>query len=61
MLIGSARVSTADGSQSLAVQRDARQAAVVDAGHVYHDVASGVRDDRPGLDRCLLGAANRDL
>ena len=25
----------------------------VDAGHVYHDCASGVRDDRPGLDSCL--------
>ena len=59
MLIGDARVSTADGSPSLAVQRDARQAAGVDAGHV--DVASGVRDARPGLDRCLLGAATLDL
>ena len=48
MLIGYARVSKADGSQSLDLQRDALQAAGVDAGHVYHDVASGVRDDRPG-------------
>ena len=46
MLIGYARVSKADGSQSLDLQRDALQAAGVDAGHVYHDVASGVRDDR---------------
>ena len=46
-LIGYARVSKADGSQSLDLQRDALQAAGVDAGHVYHDVASGVRDDRP--------------
>ena len=23
------------------------------AGHVYHDVASDVRDDRPGLDSCV--------
>ena len=61
MLIGDARVSTADGSPSLAVQRDARQAAGVDAGHVDPDVASGVRDARPGLDRCLLGAATLDL
>ena len=77
MLIGYARVSKADGSQSLALQRDARQAAGVDAGRVYHDFASGVRDDRPGLDNCrpdpelglvfgrnivlLPGAANRDL
>ena len=50
MLIGYARVSKADGSQSLDLQRDALRAAGVDAVHVYHDVASGVRDDRPGLD-----------
>ena len=46
MLIGYARVSKADGSQSLDLQRDALQAASVDAVHVYHDFASGVRDDR---------------
>ena len=50
MLIGYARVSRADGSQSLDLQRDALQAAGVNAGYVYHDFASGVRDDRPGLD-----------
>ena len=53
MLIGNARVSKADGSQSLDLQRDALQAEGVDAGHVYHDCASGVRDDRPGLDSCV--------
>ena len=58
MLIGYARVSNADGSQSLAVPRDALQAAGVDAGHVYHDVASGVRDDRPGLDSEMVAAAS---
>ena len=41
MLIGYARVSKADGSQPLELQRDALQAAGVDAGHVCHDVASG--------------------
>ena len=46
-LIGYARVSKADGSQSLDLQRDALRAEGVDAGNVYHDVASGVRDDRP--------------
>ena len=34
--IGYARVSKADGSQSLDLQRDALQAAGVDVGHVYH-------------------------
>ena len=53
MLIGYARVSKADGFQSLDLQRNALQAAGVDAGHVYHDFASGVRDDRPGLDSCV--------
>ena len=44
MLSGYARVSKADGSQSLDLQRDALQVAGVDAGHVYHNFASGVRD-----------------
>ena len=61
MLIGYARVSKADGSQSLDLQRDALQAAGVDAGHVYHDVASGVRDDRPGLDSCVRALRTGDV
>ena len=52
-MIGYARVSKADGSQSLDLQRDALRAAAADVGHVYHDVASGVSDDRPGLDSCV--------
>ena len=54
MLIGYARVSKTDGSQSLDLQRDALGTAGVDAVNVYHDLASGVRADRPGLDSCLL-------
>ena len=61
MLIGYARVSKADGSQSLDLQRDALQAAGVEAGHVYHDCASGVRDDRPGLDSCLRALRTGDV
>ena len=53
MLIGYARVSKADGSQSRDLQRDALRAAGADVGHVYHAVASGVSDDRPGLDSCV--------
>ena len=54
MLIGYARVSKTDGSQSLDLQRDAlRAAGVDDAVNRYHDFASGIRDDRPGLDSCL--------
>ena len=61
MLIGYARVSKADGSQSLDPQRDALRAAGVDAVHVYHDFASGVRDDRPGLDSCVRARRAGDV
>ena len=61
MLIGYARVSKADGSQSLDLQRDALRAAGVDAVHVYHDFASGVRDDRPGLDSCVRALRTGDV
>ena len=61
MLIGYARVSKADGSQSLDLQRDALQAAGIDAVNVYHDFASGVRDDRPGLDSCLRALRKGDV
>ena len=48
MLIGYDRVSKADGSQSLDLQRAAlRTEGIDDAANLYHDFASGVRDDRP--------------
>ena len=53
MLIGYARVSKADGSQSLDLQRDALIAAGVAPKAIYEDEASGKRDSRPGLDACL--------
>ncbi|MEM8821346.1 MAG: recombinase family protein [Pseudomonadota bacterium] len=53
MLIGYARVSKADGSQSLDLQRDALAAAGVAETRIYVDHASGKRDDRPGLIACL--------
>ena len=61
MRIGYAHVSKADGSQSLDLQRDALQVAGVDGGHVYHDFASGVRDDRPGLDSCVRALRTGDV
>ena len=61
MLIGYARVSKADGSQSLDLQRVALLAEGVDAVHVYHDFASGVRDDRPGLDSCVRALRTGDV
>ena len=53
MLIGYARVSKADGSQLLDLQRDALLDAGVSEGRIYEDRASGRRDHRPGLDGCL--------
>ena len=62
MLIGYARVSKTDGSQSLDLQRDAlRAAGIDDAANLYHDLASGVRDDRPGLDSCLRALRKGDV
>ena len=60
MLIGYMRVSKADGSQALDLQRDALLAAGVDAQHLYEDHASGKRDDRPGLDACLKALRSGD-
>ncbi|HBY5877306.1 MULTISPECIES: recombinase family protein [Enterobacteriaceae] len=43
MLIGYARVSKADGSQSLDLQHDALRAAGVERDNIYDDLASGCR------------------
>ncbi|MGC9197275.1 MAG: recombinase family protein [Syntrophobacteraceae bacterium] len=53
MFIGYMRVSKADGTQVLDLQKDALLAAGIDHRHIYEDLASGRRDDRPGLDNCL--------
>ena len=45
MLIGYARVSKADGSQSLDLQRDALIEAGVEKGQIYSDLASGIKND----------------
>ena len=53
MLVGYVRVSKNDGSQTLAPQRDAMMAAGVESDRIYEDLASGRKDDRPGLNACL--------
>jgi DNA invertase Pin-like site-specific DNA recombinase len=53
VLIGYVRVSKSDGTQTLVPQRDAMLAAGVDPTRIYEDLASGRRDDRPGLAACL--------
>ena len=60
MLIGYARVSKADGSQSLDLQRDALIAEGVAREAIYEDEASGKRDSRPGLDACLKALRAED-
>ena len=53
MLLGYMRVSKADGSQVLDLQRDALLAAGIEPDRLYDDLASGRHDARPGLDACL--------
>ena len=61
MLLGYMRVSRADGSQVLDLQGDALLAAGVETGHLYQDLASGKRDDRPGLTACLKALREGDV
>lgn len=59
-LMGYMRVSKADGSQVLDLQRDALLAAGVTEGRLYDDTASGKLDDRPGLAACLKALRGGD-
>jgi len=60
MLVGYMRVSKADGSQVLDLQRDALFAAGTEPERLYEDHASGKRDDRPGLEACLKALRKGD-
>ena len=60
MLIGYMRVSKADGSQILDLQRDALLNAGVSPDHLYEDFASGKNDDRQGLGSCLKSLRKGD-
>lgn len=60
MQIGYMRVSKSDGSQVLDLQRDALIAGGIDADNIYQDMASGRRDDRPGLVACLKALRQGD-
>ncbi len=61
MLLGYMRVSKADGSQALDLQRDALIEAGVAPAHIYEDRASGRRDDRPGLLSCIKALCSGDI
>ena len=54
------RVSKADGSQVLDLQRDALLGAGISTDRLYQDHASGKRDDRPGLETCLKALREGD-
>lgn len=60
MLIGYMRVSKTDGSQATDLQLDALVAAAVAAENIYEDMASGRKDDRPGLVSCLKALREGD-
>ena len=60
MLIGYARISKADGTQVLDLQKDALIAAGVNKKDIYQDEASGKRDERPGLQSCLKALREGD-
>lgn len=61
MLIGYMRVSKADGSQVLDLQRDALLEAGVTQDQLYEDLASGSSGDRPGLAACLKALRPGDV
>ena len=61
MLIGYMRISKADGSQAVDLQRDALLAAGIEPDQLYQDLASGKRDDRPGLAAALKALRRGDV
>ena len=61
MLLGYMRVSKANGSQTLDLQCDALTAAGVRPEHLYEDLASGTKDDRPGLAAGLKALREGDV
>ncbi|MCA9508715.1 MAG: recombinase family protein [Myxococcales bacterium] len=61
MLIGYMRVSKADGSQKLDLQRDALINAGVEEKNIYSDEASGKLDERLGLNGALKALRKGDV
>jgi len=60
MLIGYMRVSKSDGSQVFDLQKDALIVAGVEEKNIYEDMASGKKDERPGLTACLKALRQGD-
>jgi len=60
MLLGYARISKADGNQTIDLQHDALATAGVGKSYIYKDKMSGRHDARPGLDSCLKALREGD-
>ena len=60
MKIGYARVSKADGSQVIDLQKDALLKSGIEEDQIYSDFASGKSDERPGLLACLKALRKGD-
>jgi len=60
MQLGYMRVSKADGSQTVDLQRDALLKAGVQLKHLYEDMVTGKAERRPGLDQCLKALREGD-
>jgi len=60
MLIGYARVSKNDGTQTLDLQIDALKEHGVNQQHIYTDKTSGKNDKRDGLENCLKALRDGD-
>jgi len=60
MLIGYARVSKADGSQTLALQQDALVEHGIDLEKIYADKATGANTNRPEFESCLKALRKGD-
>ena len=60
MFVGYARVSKADGSQVIDLQKDALLKSGIEEDQIYSDFASGKSDERPGLLACLKALRKGD-
>ena len=61
MLMGYARISKVDHSETLDLQRYALIGAGVSEDRIYQDYASGKQEARPGLDACLEALRQGDV
>jgi len=60
MIIGYARISKADDTQSLDLQIDTLIESGINKENIYTDKISAVKDNRPGLENCLKALRKDD-